>query len=100
MAKVNKAYSLDIRTIEILERYCQAHDNWDRSWSRSKVVNDAICWYLEGDNADMVTRSHKELLQNFKRVCLENTQLKEQMTVHPPIRDNRRWWMRILGLRF
>ena len=44
MAKVNKAYSLDLETIQLIEEYTNGGQN-----SRSRLVNNAIRWYLTGD---------------------------------------------------
>tara|TARA_Y100000401_G_C8263409_1_gene194506 strand:- start:213 stop:524 length:312 start_codon:yes stop_codon:yes gene_type:complete len=99
MAKVNKAFSIDPETFMMLDRYCAASETWDKRRSRSAIVNEAIRWYLQGDNADMITQSHKELLENYQRVCQENTQLRERITVYPPIGGPRSWWKKILGLR-
>ena len=86
MAKVNKAYSLDPRTVELLEQYCQEHDNWDRKWSRSKVVNDAILWFLEGDTAELVAAQ-----ENLMRKVRELAKLRDS-----PERTSRPWWRRLL----
>ena len=88
MAKVNKAYSLDPRTVELLEQYCQAHDNWDKTWSRSKVVNDAILWFLEGDTAELVAAQ-----ENLMKKVRELAQLRDSPE------SKRSWWRQILGLR-
>ena len=86
MAKVNKAYSLDPRTVELLEQYCQKHDNWDKKWSRSKVVNDAILWYLEGDTAELVAAQ-----ENLMRKVRELASLRDS-----PERTSLPWWRRLL----
>ena len=91
MTKVIKAYSLSIRTVEILERYCQAHDNWDGQMSRSKVVNDAICWFLEGDTAELV-HSSENLQEKFAQAMKKLHGIDQEPDVRP-------WWKRILGLR-
>jgi len=44
--KVGKAYTLDVEVVQMLERYCAASETWDKRRSRSKVVNDAIRWFL------------------------------------------------------
>jgi len=51
MSKVIKAYSLDMDTVELLERHCI--DTWNQKASRSKLVNEAINWYLSGDVAEL-----------------------------------------------
>ena len=44
MAKVNKAYSLDIETIQLIEEYTNGGPN-----SRSQIGNNSIRWALSGD---------------------------------------------------
>ena len=87
MSKVNKAFSLDLRTVEILEHYCAASDDWDKRISRSKVVNDAIVWFLSGDVAELVHNNEK-LLKKFGKVMREKDSVKLQKS----------WWRQILGL--
>jgi hypothetical protein len=86
MAKVIKAYSLDLKTVNILENYCSASDNWDKKWSRSKVVNDAIVWYLEGDIAELVAAQ-----ENLMRKVRELAKLRDS-----PERTSLPWWRRLL----
>jgi hypothetical protein len=93
MAKVVKAYSLDIRTIEILEQYCQEHDNWDKTWSRSKVVNDAICWFLEGDTAELVA-SQEALMSKVRELAMKNTLDPS----NPPSKTVKSWWRILLRI--
>ncbi len=84
MAKVNKAYSLDIETIKMIEHYTHGGVN-----SRSALVNNAIKWYIRGD-------IHELLEQNKK--------LEEQWKVlyHKLYGDKnpgrKSWWRRLLGL--
>ena len=87
MSKVIKACSLDRRTVDILEDYCRQSDNWDKTISRSKVVNDAIVWFLSGDVAELV-HSNEQLLNNFQRV------LKDR---DAPAAPDKSWWRQILG---
>ena len=88
MSKVIKAFSLDRRTVDILEDYCKQSDNWKKTISRSKVVNDAIVWFLSGDVAELV-HSNEQLLDNFHRV------LKDR---DAPAAPTKSWWRQILGL--
>ena len=83
MAKVNKAYSLDIETIKLIEVYTHGGEN-----SRSALVNNAIKWYIRGDMAQLV-EDHKSLLENYNRVC---TELYGDKSPDTP------WWKRLLGL--
>ena len=92
--KVGKAYTLDVEVVQMLERYCAASETWDKRKSRSKVVNDAIRWFLTGDVADQI-HSHEALQQRYREVCIELSQYKDRSTVDL---DNRSWWRRLLGL--
>ena len=89
MAKVNKAYSLDLETVKILEDYCSASDNWDKTISRSKVVNDAIVWFLTGDVA--VLKKERDDIHS-RWVDLVNQ--KHDSKVSRPI--SQPWWRRLL----
>ena len=86
MAKVIRAFSLDLETAELLERYCSASDNWKKSISRSKVVNDAIVWFLQGDTAELV-RSQEALMEKVRELAM----LRE--SPDPPRLP---WWRRLL----
>ena len=97
MAKVNKAYSIDPETFMMLERYCAASETWDKKKSRSKVVNDAIKWFLSGDVANQI-HSHEALLERYREVCIELAQYKESSERSSQRISNRTWWRRLLGL--
>ena len=86
MSKVTKAYSIDVDTFNLLENYCSASDNWDRKISRSKVVNDAIRWFITGDTAELV-HNNERLLEAVKRA---NVAIMESKP------SNQRWWRRLL----
>lgn len=91
MAKVIKAFSIDIETARILENYCKATDNWKTNMSRSKVVNDAIVWFLSGDVAELV-HSNEQLVKKF------GDAMRKQHEQNPKAR--KRWWKDLfLGLR-
>ncbi len=53
--RVVKAYSLDIRTVQLLERYPHGR--------KSEVVNEAIRWYVGTDNIsfEQLRRTNKKL---------------------------------------
>ena len=87
MVKVIKAFSLDRRTVDILEDYCKQSDNWKKTISRSKVVNDAIVWFLSGDVAELV-HSNEQRLDNFQRVLKDRDE---------PGKPAKSWWRQILG---
>ena len=95
MAKVNKAFSIDPDTFLMLDRYCAASETWDKRRSRSAVVNEAIRWYLQGNNADMITEDHKELLQKYREKCLEIEKLQGNKLLAS---NSRSWWRKILGI--
>ena len=97
MAKVNKAYSIDPETFMMLERYCAASETWDKRRSRSKVVNDAIRWFLSGDVADQI-HSHEALLERYREVCIELARYKDDPLESDPLDNRRSWWRRLLGL--
>ena len=89
MAKVNKTYSLDPETFMILENYCAGSDNWEKKMSRSKVVNDAIRWFIEGDVAEL-----KKERDDLHKQWLKLVNEKHDSKVSKP-RD-RPWWRRLL----
>ena len=76
--KAIRAYSLDLDIIQKLEKYCAAHDTWGKTKSRSKVVNDAIRWFLSGNLAEKL-HSAEQLQENFNKVCIEKAELEEQL---------------------
>lgn len=87
MAKVVKAFSLDRETIDLLENYCRQSDNWHAKISRSKVVNDAILWFLsETDRAELV-HQNEQLVEAVKRANL---------ALANPEPTYRSWWRRLL----
>ena len=87
MSKVIKAFSLDRRTVDILEDYCRQADNWEKRISRSKVVNDAIVWFLSGDVAELV-HNNEQLVKKFGDVMREKDS---------PRIPKKSWWRQILG---
>ena len=93
--KAGRSYTLDLEVIMMLEKYCAASETWDKRKSRSKVVNDAIRWFLSGDVADQI-HSHETLLERYREVCIELAQYKEEEEA--VTRTYRSWWRRLLGL--
>jgi hypothetical protein len=85
--KVNKTYTIEMETAQILERYCAASDTWDKKISRSSVVNSAIKWYLQGDTAELVD-SQEKLIAKVRELALAKDDLLR----------GRSWWRRLLGL--
>ena len=120
MSKVNKAFSLDPEVFILLDKYCRSHEEMGgKRWSRSKMVNEAIRWYL-GDTANLVIQrdalqttlrernieidSLREDLNNAQGEVvglwetiekLENTLSKEPESTESETRD-RPWWLRLL----
>ena len=84
MAKVNKAYSLDIETIQLIEEYTNGGQN-----SRSRLVNNAIRWYLSGDG-QTIAELQEEILF-LKKIVADRKFTEEERT-------NLSWWRRLLGL--
>lgn len=87
MSKVIKAYSLDMETVELLERHCI--DTWDKKASRSRLVNEAINWYLTGDVAEL-----KQDRDNLHEQWLKLVNEKHNSKVLEP--TNQPWWRRLL----
>ena len=83
MAKVNKAYSLDMETIRLLEVYTHSGET-----SRSALVNDAIKWYIRGDFVELM-EDHRKLKEQYDRVCHQ---------LYGETNQNS-WWKRLLGLK-
>ncbi len=92
--KAGRSYTLDLEVIQMLETYCAQSETWDKRRSRSKVVNDAIRWFLTGDVAEQI-HSHEALLERYRDVCIELAEHKDKSSSK---RDNRSWWRRLLGL--
>ena len=97
MAKVNKAFSIDPETFLMLDRYCAASETWDKRRSRSAVVNEAIRWYLQGDNSEMITESHRELLDRYRQKCIDYDELTLKLAVVSGSYSS--WWRRLLGIK-
>ena len=98
MGKVVKAFSLDRRTVDILENYCRKSDNWKKNISRSKVVNDAIVWFLsdsdEFDRAELV-HNNEMLVEAVQRANQQLAQRANQQLANPT--KQKSWWRQILG---
>ena len=76
--KAIRAFSLDINVISMLEKFAAAHDTWGKKKSRSKIVNDAIRYHIQGGYADKLD-SLETLQANFTRVCQEKAELEEKL---------------------
>lgn len=93
--KVIKSYSLDLDTVQILESY--HNDAYGQIGSRSKTVNDAIRWYLNGNLAEQIS-SHEQLMANFRDLAIEHDRLKTQMGRTPPPKSTKSWWRVLLRI--
>ena len=76
--KANRAYSLDLEVIMMLEKYAASHDTWGKKKSRSKIVNDAIRWFLTGNLAERL-HSAENLQEQFNLVCQERDELLNKL---------------------
>ena len=85
MAKVNKSYSLDLETIQLIEEYTNGGQN-----SRSRLVNNAIRWYISGDG-QTIAELHEEIMF-YKELLADRTKVPVAK------RDGGVWWKRLLGL--
>ena len=83
MAKVNKAYSLDIETIKMIEHYTHGGEN-----SRSALVNNAIKWYIRGDIHELLEQN-KTLERQWKEMYHK---------LHGDKPETKSWWRWLLGL--
>ncbi len=92
--KAGRAYTLDLEVIMMLEKYCAASETWDKRKSRSRVVNDAIRWFLSGDVADQI-HSHEALLERYRDACIKLAQYEERFSEQISTPS---WWRRLLGL--
>ena len=82
MAKVNKAYSLDIETIQLIEEYTNGGQN-----SRSRLVNNAIRWYLSGDGQTIADLQDEIVL--LKKIISDRKPTESDGT-------SPSWWRRLL----
>jgi len=85
--KANRSYSLDLEVIMMLEKYAAASDTWGKRKSRSKIVNDAIRWYISGDTADLVD-SQEKLMAKVRELAIQKNTPEKKQTL----------WRRLLGL--
>lgn len=88
MAKVNKAYSLDIETIQLIEEHTNHGQN-----SRSRLVNNAIRWYLSGDG-QTIADLQDEIVILKKIIADRNPATASKNRKKTP----GEWWRRLLGL--
>lgn len=84
MAKVNKAYSLDYETIELIESH-----TYNGELSRSALVNSAIKWYLTGDVAELKAERDDLRIQFAKMVNEKH---------FPVAKREKVWWRKLLGI--
>ena len=82
MAKVGRTYTLDIETIQLIEEYTNGGQN-----SRSRLVNNAIRWYLSGDGKS-IAELQEEIL--FLQKIIADRKPTESESPSPS------WWRRLL----
>ena len=82
MAKVNKAYSLDIETIQLIEEYTNNGQN-----SRSRLVNNAIRWYLSGDGQTILELQDEIVI--LKQIIADRRPTESE-------NPGPNWWRRLL----
>ena len=80
--KVIKSYSLDLQTVQMIENNTNGGVN-----SRSKLVNDAIKWYVSGNVKELVD-NNEALVEAVKRA---------NQAINAPKPVSKPWWKLILG---
>jgi len=89
MVKVNKTYSIDLKTAQMIEWY--VNDSVDAGlMSRSKVVNDAVVWFLGPENVGELVHANENLQRKFTELMREKHGITESERPNPP------WWRRLL----
>ena len=81
--KVIKSYSLDLQTVQMIENNTNGGVN-----SRSKLVDDAIKWYISGNVKELVD-NNEALMEAVKRA---------NQAIDAPKQNSKPWWKLILGL--
>ncbi len=90
MVKVNKTYSIDLSTAQMIEWY--VNDSVDAGlMSRSKIVNDAIVWFLGPDNVGEIVHANEKLQRKFSELMRER---HADVTESKP--SSLPWWRRLL----
>ena len=82
MAKVGRTYTLDIETIQLIEEYTNGGQN-----SRSRLVNNAIRWYISGDGKTIAELEGEN--QFLKSIIADRKPTESERT-------NLSWWRRLL----
>ena len=82
MAKVGRTYTLDIETIQLIEEYTYEGQN-----SRSRLVNNAIRWYISGDGQTIADLQDEIVI--LKQIIADR---------RPTVSIQTSWWRRLLGL--
>ena len=80
--KVIKSYSLDLQTVQMIENNTNGGVN-----SRSKLVDDAVKWYISGNVKELVD-NNEALMEAVKRA---------NQVIDAPKPDPKPWWKQILG---
>ena len=89
MVKVNKTYSIDLSTAQMIEHY--VNDSVDAGLvSRSKLVNDAVRWWLSGEvNVAALVYDRERLVARIREHNLKLDSMESKKTDLP-------WWRRLL----
>ena len=85
MTKVGRTYTIDIETVMLIEEYTNRGQN-----SRSRLVNNAIRWYLSGDGQTLAELQEEILF--LKKI------IADRKEVPVAKRGAGVWWKRLLGL--
>jgi hypothetical protein len=96
MPKVIRSYSLDLETVMMIENYCSQEEmsfGGSTMVSRSKLVNDAIKWFMQGDVAELV-HGNEQLQKRFSEVMREKREEATEFTESKP--SSLPWWRRLL----
>ena len=83
MVKVNKTYSIDLSTAQMIEHY--VNDSVDAGLvSRSKLVNDAVRWWLSGEeNVAELVYDRERLVERIREHNLKLDSMESKKTELP-----------------
>ena len=83
MVKVNKTYSIDLSTAQMIEHY--VNDSVDAGLvSRSKLVNDAVRWWLSGEeNVAELVYDRERLVERIREHNLKLDSMESKKTDLP-----------------
>ena len=84
MTRVGRTYTLSLETIQLIEEYTNGGQN-----SRSRLVDNAIRWYLSGDG-QTIAELQEEILF-LKKIVADRKSLATG-----PGNSSPGWWRRLL----